>query len=283
MADEMTAEEQAEFEAMQNDAPEPERAEAEPEATEPEPEQSEPQAEFKTTREKPPEGFVPHQAMHAERARRQEAEQSIAELRARLAALETPPAPKDEPPQWVDPLVDPEGFNKYQKYQEKQVTDRLDRWEQQQKSEADLQAKMAQAAQFEAEYIKTAEDYPQAAQFLHQSRAAELQAQGFTQQQVQSQLGHDAVRLVDAAVAAGLNPAHLIYERARAAGYKKPVDEGARVAKLAEAQRQTASLPASGAEQRGALTAEQVGAMSDDDFQRALKERPDDIRRIMGG
>ena len=126
--EELTSEEAAALEAMKNDtgegieqeqkAQEAEQKEQESsdaeEVREQDPQdgrQEEVKAEFKTSREKPPEGYVPHQAMHAERLKRQELEKKIEALEAKLT-------PQEQPPQYVDPLEDPEGFRNYDEYRQ---------------------------------------------------------------------------------------------------------------------------------------------------------------------
>src|SRR6056297_1496286 len=246
-------------------------------AAEDKPEDKEP--EFKTTREKPPEGFVPHAAMHQERVKRQELEKKIAELEAKVSPPETP-----QEPQWVDPLEDPEGHRKWQEHNYSKLQDRLDREEQQRQQTFQAQQRMERAAQLEQEFAQKTPDYSQATQFLHQQKVAELQAMGYGDQEIQAQISRDANAIFDAASSAGINPAQLLYMRAKEAGYQNTPEASEKVTKLAEAQKQTQGVgSAGGGKQSGRLTPTDVANMSEREFEKAKRERPDEIRAAMGG
>lgn len=301
--EEMTPEEAEAFKAMeQGEAVEvesvPEKAEAaeEPEtkaeaqadaeeATEAEGEGKE--AEFKSSRaeQKPPEGYVPHQAMHAERMRRQE-------LEKKLEALEAQIAPKEETPQYVDPLEDPEGHKKYDEWSKQQIAGRVDEFIAKQEQAAQQQQRFAEASRLEAEFAAKTTDYQDAAAFLHQARVTELRNQGLGDNEIQAQIASDANALFDAARQIGMNPAELLYIRAGRAGYAKAEaqaestaeTEAEKITRLADAQQKTRGVgTAGGSKQSGRLTAEQLGMMSDAEFDKTMQERPDEVRRAMGG
>lgn len=292
MKEEFTAEEQAAMTAMKADtAPEPqdvtEQPKEEPETRE-EPKAEEPkEPEFKTSREKPaekpPEGFVPHQAMHAERMKRQELERKVAELEARL------PKPEEEkPPQWVDPLVDPEGFRKYDEWRSRQSEEKLEQITRSLREREETAARVRKAAELEAEFAAETPDYPQATQFLHQARVSELAAMGFSQEQIGAQLRQDALGVFNAAQQIGMNPAELLYIRAQRAGYRRQEapkapevpSEADRVVALDKAQKATQGLGSATGPQMGQLTARDLAAMSEAE----LAKVPADVkRRAMGG
>jgi len=298
--EELSAEEQAALKEMQSDSglevegevqytPEPAKEPAK-EATEQadpgdETDEADEKVEFKTTREKPedkkpPEGFVPHQAMHAERMRRQELERKLAELEARI------PKPEEEkPPEYVDPLEDPEGFRKYDAYRREQEEKRWQQFQETQRRQSALQARAQEASRLEAEFASKTPDYQAAAEFLHNSRVSELRAQGYGDNEVQQTIVRDAHALFDAARAAGMNPAELLYLRAQQAGYQRqeqkqaPTGEAEKLKALADAQKQTQGLGNAGGSQGGKLTVEQLSQMSEKEL---AKVPEDEIARLFG-
>jgi len=295
--EELTPEETQAMGEMQADAPvdvkEPEVT-PEKEAEQEEPKQeaaaaeekAEEKGEFKSTRgdEKPPEGFVPHQAMHAERENRKRVESELAELKAWKDAQEAKSA--EQPPQWVDPLEDPEGHRRFSEYQAKALTDRLDAQEAQTRQTNNQAARASQANQFEQEFAAKTSDYQDAAQFMHNHRISELRAQGYGDAEIGQQISADANAIFDAAQSIGMNPAQMLYFRAQSAGYTKadkPAgdDAGAKIAKLSESQSQTQGMAsAGGAEQSGKITAAQLAEMSEAELAKVSNE---DIAAAMGG
>jgi len=252
-------------------------------AEEPAPEpDSDEKPEFKSSRtDKPPEGFVPHQAMHAERMRRQELERKIAELEEKIA----PPEPKDEAPKYVDPLEDPEGFRKYDEHRRKEESERWEKFQAQQEAQSKARQRFSEASRLEAEFAAQTPDYQEAARFLHDTRLNELASQGYGQQEIKAQIARDANALFDAAQAAGMNPAQLLYYRAQQAGYAKeqnqqPPDERAKLEAEAKAQRQTQGLGQSAGAQSGKLTADQLAQMSEKELAKVPEE---EIQRLFGG
>ena len=291
--DDLTAEEQSAFEAMQEadegpaDPPPPadEGAPKEPEAGD-KAEKEDPPVEFKSSRteaEKPPEGFVPHQAMHAERVKRQELERKLEALEARLA----PKQEEDQPPEYKDPLVDPEGFRRWAEYNSTNATKQAQEIRDQARQQQEYQQRMQEAARLEADFAKGKPDYPDAVQYLHGQRVAELQAQGYGDDEIRAQVGKEANAIFDAARAANMNPAELLYLRAVSAGFQSkpadpaPEDPTQKIEALARAERQTRSLGSgSGGAQNGALTAQQIAEMSEEEIEKISEA---DLRRAMGG
>jgi hypothetical protein len=292
--EELTADEQSALEAMQSGTPaeEPEQAaepeqEAEPEKVETaEPEQDgEPKdAEFKSSRseDKPPEGYVPHGALHAERSKRKELEQRLAALEGKMDA----PKDEEQPPQWVDPLVDPEGFRKYDEYRTRQLSEKIERQEQERQQQWQQQQRFEKAARLEAEFAQKTPDYQEAVQHLHQRRVTDLRAQGMSDAEVAAQIRQDANAVFDAAEQLGWNPAELLYQNAVRAGYTRKQAEAAasdadKIVALDAAQKATKGIGAAGgADQAGGLTAEKIADMSEDEL-RAVD--PKEIARVLGG
>lgn len=297
--EELTAEEQAALEAMQSEGKPTEDPESTPSEPEPDtrsdpveeveaavsdleakaPEQDEPEP-IEPKKQAPPEGYVPHGAMHAERTKRQELERKLAELEARL------PKPEEEkPPQYVDPLEDPEGFRRYDEHQRKMAQDRLDQMEQSRQQAIQQRERVEEAARLEQEFAQKTTDYPDAVQHLHSARVQQLREAGFSDQEINQQVRQDAESVFDAAKQIGMNPAQLLYLRAQEYGYRKAApgvpDEGQKIEALASAQRNTQGLGnVGGGEQKGQLTIAQLAEMSEAELAKVPEE---DIARLMGG
>ena len=245
------------------------------------PDAKEPEFKSSRTDDKPPEGYVPHQAMHAERTRRQE-------LERRLEALEAAQAPKEEEPapEWADPVIDPEAHRKWQEHQNAQMQARLDAIEANTKEQGEVRQRFETAERLEREFMAENPDYGAAVQHLHASRVAELRGQGMADAEISAQISKDANALFDAAQMIGMNPAQLLYQRAHQAGYTKEeqpaqTDDGDKIVALAEAQKNTQGLSsAGGGEQKGKLTASQLAEMSEEEM---AKLSPEQIRAAMGG
>lgn len=288
-----TAEETAAMEAMQADtAPVTDEEQEAAAKTEVEPEQpeepktveQEEQPEFKSVRDnKPPEGFVPHGAMHQERERRKAAEDELAAIRARVDDLEAERKPSD--PEWKDPLEDPEGHRKWTEFQaQKAREDAIAEFKKQAEADTAREARRASAARAEQEFMQKNADYPNAAQHLHQVRVQELAAQGLTHAEINQQVAQEANQIFDLAQTLNINPAQLIYMKAQEMGYAKPApkeDPAQKIEHLAEAQKKVQGVGAvGGAAQKGGLTIAQMAEMSDDDF---AKLDPAEKRKAMGG
>lgn len=236
-----------------------------------------PKPEFKSSRneEKPPEGFVPHQAMHAERMRRQELERKLEAIEAKLAA------PPEQPPQYVDPLEDPEGHRRYVDYhnqQNQRSVEALQRQIQVQQAQQHIAQSVAQAEQ---QFMAQKADYNDAIRFLQETRTRELTSQGYDPVAARQQMSRDAMGIYQAAQQMGMNPAEMAYMRAQSLGYtpKQAQNEAKKVEALAKAQEQTSGISGSGAPQKGKLTLQALAEMSE----KELAEIPEqEIRKVMG-
>lgn len=279
--EQLTPEEAEALEAMESQ-PVDEKAE-EPKAEEPkaEPEARPDEPEFKSVRteDKPPEGFVPHQAMHAEREKRKAVE-------ARLEALEKAmEKPAEAAPEYVDPLEDPEGFRKWAEYNRNGTQERLDQQDRQFKQQQEHQQRVQELARSEAEFSAKTPDYPDALKHLEATRLAELQGMGYGQQEALAQMQKDAQGILQAAKSMNMNPAELAYFHAQRAGYKKvevtpDPTEAEKMAALSKAQENTEGLNSSGAPQSGQLTVKALSEMSEEE----LAAIPDaDFKKVMGG
>lgn len=229
---------------------------------------------------KPPPGYVPHGALHQTR-------EELKELRAALEAQKSQEKPEEQAPEYRDPIEDPEGFRKWAEYQNQQARKPSEEVRQRYEEQQRVQQRVQRATQLEQEFATKTPDYPDAVNWLHQQRVGELQAQGYGEAEIAEQIRKDANGIFDAAEAAGMNPAEILYYRARSAGFQPEQkqdavkQEGERIEAQARAQKQTQGLGSGGGDaQRGKLTPEILANMSEREF---AKLSEDQIREAMGG
>jgi hypothetical protein len=149
------------------------------------------------------------------------------------------------------------------------------------------------------EFEKTAPDYRKAYDFLLNSRAADLKAIGYdTPEKLHNALNADEYALAQAAKSQGKSAAAMVYELAKARGYKlaavpkagepdpdvKPGTAADRLDKIAEGQAAHKSLGDLGGEAPGgAMTAAELIAMPMDEFEAWTAKHPAKAKRLMGG
>jgi hypothetical protein len=104
---------------------------------------------------------------------------------------------------------------------------------------------------------------------------------GYGDQEIVAQIQQDANGIFNAAQASGMNPAELLYLRAKSAGYQPQQTEAKKMEAQATAQKQTQGLGSGGgAAQSGKYTAAQLAEMSEDE----LAKVPDDqLAAAFGG
>lgn len=245
-------------------------------------EEPEEKPEFKTTRDKPPEGFVPHQAMHEERMKRQEAErqlQAFYEAERRRVEAAQKAAAEQKP---VDPLLDPDGFARAQQERDRRLEAMVMQQQQAFQARQMQEARQVDVQRAEQAFRKENPDYDDAIAHVAQARAQELSMYGLSEQQIQAQISQDANAIYDSARRMNMNPAQLIYQIAQQRGYARtsPVeDETAKVEALATAQKQTQGLGSGGSRQAGRLTVTQLAEMSEAEL---AKLDPAVIERAFG-
>jgi hypothetical protein len=255
-----TPEEQAELDAaeQENVPVEGEEVEEQPES-EPEPVAEEkptkaaPQA---TERAKPPAGFVPQSALHEARQQAQEARERAARLEGAWAQLQDRLKPQQQqqsgpaPAQVPDFNVDPIGNLQGQLAQAVQTINELKGHTQ---KTVEQQQQQAQYNQFVdayrsdvSSYAREAPDFGEAYRWLEQEATREIEARypGITAQDVQSILVAEEERIVANAFRNGRRPAQVVYEYAKARGYKKPAPapEENKLERLKAGQKAAASL-----------------------------------------
>lgn len=190
--------------------------------------------------------MVEYGALHEERERRKEertkrekAEQDLARLAGRFSTLEElaraaaqQTAPKPEVP---DVNTDPVAHFTEQLRQRDERIAQFEGWQRQQQQAAQQQQQIntirQSATQAEAEFAKETPDYQEAATYVQMIRNAQLEAIGLGDPgQRAQQLAMEALNLAAGAQQRGQNPAAIIYQMAKASGWKPKVAEAAPVA-----------------------------------------------------
>lgn len=283
-------EDSAAMEAMQADKPletqdeAPPPAEAKP-AEEPEkdalPEPDESDAADDGSR--PPKGFVPYNALYAEREARKALERKLADIEAKLQ-----PKAEDEPkPEPIpDPVTEPDRFNAWLQKRDEDTRKQIEATDRQWREMQQRQTVAQTVARHEQAFRAEKPDYEAALAHLRDTRKRELAFFTDDAEAIDRHIGQEAWQIANWAVQVGRNPAEVVYEIARARGYAPKAadpapDAGKRIEAQARAQEQTQSLSqASGPANTGLPTAEDLANMSEADF---AKMDPDVIRKVMGG
>lgn len=249
--------------------------------------------------------MVPHQALHAERVRREKAEETARQKEQEWAAKEArlderlrllgeafapPEAAPDAPP---DPKQDIFGFAEWQSRKMAEMEQRLGQYgqqTQQQREAAERERQQADAERQFQTYLNTDErsfkadkpDFDDAITFLHKSRMEELQAIGYDQQTAAQMVTADARAIALNAIQTGRRPAEAFYNVAVLRGHKAGAGGGAangegadKVRRLSEAQDASQSLSRGGSAPggNGVLTLESIDRMTDDEFQDLIRTK----------
>lgn len=249
--------------------------------------------------------FVPHAALHKERERRKAVESEVQTYREKMARAEerlavlnevlTQPAkPEGQQAPEQEEMPDPEkDIFAFVKWQAKEI-DRLKQAttlqvQQTQQREAFTQmqnAYVADARKFMAEKP----DFQDAYQHIAQSRARELTALGYNEQQIRAQLNHEETTIVAEAFRRGISPANVLYQQAIARGYTpKQAQQQAQASTqkldtIAKGQSTQKSLSGAGGAPSEGLTLESLVNMSEEEYAATLsKLGKSKMRQLMGG
>ncbi|HKX55581.1 MAG TPA: hypothetical protein VJN01_05750 [Xanthomonadales bacterium] len=237
---------------------------------------------------------VPLGALQEERQRRKELQDQLnqqAELNQRMQQrfeqmmghMQQPQQVTQQPveiPQFVD---DPEGHVKALTEQfQQQIAQLRQHYEgnvQQQQAAAAGQQLAQRTAAAEQEFVAAQPDYPHAAEYFMQRKAAEYLALGADPVTIQQQLARDYQNLAVVAAQRGQNPAQMLYNLSKAMGYT-PAAAGQQGAPQGQ-QRPAAKAPTSlsgigGAgrspEESTGLTLESIANMTDAEFDKVWKQ-----------
>jgi len=251
--------------------------------------------------------FVPHQALHKERERRKGVETELNTYRERMARAEerlavlnevlTQPAQPQAPtgPQ-TEEVPDPEkDIFAYVKYLEKklsgieQTTQKTVEERQREQGLQQLQSAYAQDAQ---KFMTEKPDFKDAYGYIANSRAKELAALGYSQDQIRQQLTYEETNIVAQAFQQRRSPSAVLYEQAIARGYTpkqaaaaaQAVNPAQKLDTVAKGQATQRSLSAAGGTAGEGLTLEALANMSEEEFAAtAAKIGKSKLKALMGG
>lgn len=241
---------------------------------EPKAEAKDAKAEGKPDAKTPPEGYVPHGALHEERERRKKMQAELDDIKRRNEAMEARFGQLMErfKPQAPDLQQDPVGH----------LSHRLNELGQEVQQQRDYrqrnEAQIAQQQQWQQflnaygaasqQFTQSQPDYVKAHSALMTAMIADYQALGYDQAQATQMANQQEVQIAAKAFQDGVNPAERVYRLAQRRGYKleaAPVDPAAKLAVIEQGQRKSPEFSPGGAG-RPKLTLEAVAAMSDEDF-----------------
>ncbi len=255
--------------------------------------------------------FVPHAALHKERERRKSTEQELNTYRERMARAEErlavlnevltqPTAPQvpqgQQAAEQLDEMPDPEKdvfaavkWLMKENAALKQEQNRTAAFSQQREQLNQLQsAYISDAKRFAAEKP----DFQEAYGYIANSRARELAALGYSQDQIRQQLTHEETNIVAQAFQQRRSPAAVLYEQAIARGYTpkqaaaaaQAANPAQKLDNVARGQATQKSLSGTGGSAGEGLTIEALASMSDEEFAAtAAKIGKSKLKAIMGG
>lgn len=285
--EELSAEEKEFFASKgEKEPPAEEPAKSEPEAkAEPETKAA-PDApkEPEKQEKRPPEGFVPHGAFHAEREERKKLEGRLETERQRIARMEERFNQIVEASKPKAPAVDqdPVGYFQHELGQVKPKLEQFEKYTQEQAHRArqadDHQRFMNAYSGAAQQYEQVQTDFPQAYQFLAQGRISELMEVGYDFTQAQQLAIEDEMRIVAKSFQDGVNPAERMYALAKKRGYAVKPPEGQKSQaeqKLEVIEKGQRANPEFSPSSQGKpkLTLAAIADMSDEDFAKLDWER----------
>lgn len=241
--------------------------------------------------DKPPEGFVPHKAFHAEREERKKLQAQIAQREQewlqrqqvyehRFQQIQEAFRQQNQPkPPSFD--EDPVGALRYENETAKRELEQIKAWQAQQAQTQEQAWRQQQyfgqianaVTQAESEFAKENPDYMEAVSHFKKARGQQLAALGLPPQEIANYVQQEAFQIADTALRNGRNPAEAAFEIAKAAGWQRKAPEAQMQDKMATLQKgvKAASSLGSGGAPAGKLTIEALAGMSDREFDEALK------------
>jgi hypothetical protein len=211
----------------------------------------------------------------------------LAKLEGRAEATPKPaeqPALEDQEP---DADLYPEDHARWELRQLKKEIEDVKKFKQQQEQVSTFQREVAGVQALEGQFKATAPDYDDAVQFLveKEKRMKRLLNPQATDAQLEAQIQAEKVSLFKQILAAGKNPAEMVYEIAKQDGWQPKGKQAAATPKpslnkLADNQRRAASIiGGTPAESSGKVTSDQLFSMSMQD----LMKKPDTFWKEVEG
>lgn len=255
------------------------------------PETRETKPEEEAPKEQP---LVPLGALHKERALRREIQAEMSALREesarrdaileqRLQALYGAAEKKEVPSFEEDPANNLRAENELIKVKLKALDDFRVKQETERLEDMAKQAMADFLVENEKEFAELTPDYYEAATFFRERKLAEYMALGMSENQALATTQNQIYSIIKKAGEAGKNPAEMGYKAAVALGYQKksasPENSG-KIESLAKGIAASKSV-GSGGEVKSNLTLDQIAAMSNEEFEKAMEG--DNWRKMMGG
>jgi len=235
--------------------------------------------------------MVPHQALHAERERGKQARAELEQMRRNFAALQAQQAEilqtlqqqnARQQPLPPDPVADPLGRGMYETAElRKQVEDLARVHKQtieQQQQERQAQQFVANVRAADAEFHTRQPDSHEAFNYLKRTKQAEYEAGGMSAAEAQQRILYDEAQLCASAMQRGENPAEVVYNIAKAAGYTPATEK---LAMQAAGQKATAPTGGQGNRGGGRLSLDALLKLTGDDFLKATEGNK--WRKLAGG
>lgn len=230
--------------------------------------------------------MVPHAALHETRLKHKEAEAKARELEQKLQMYqavddrfnrfaEMQAKQQQAQPQEQEPIPnkdeDPFGYIDYLDKQVKGLSEQQQRQQAEHQQQAQLQQFQAAVTAEEAEFAKQVPDYTEAAAFLRDSYARELEAMGTPPHQINNALRNQLLNLAVSAKEAGRSVPEVAYSLAQGRGYKgkeetKTSDDAEEaLKKVEEGQRVNRNVSGAGNGSGGKMTLEKFAKLPEDE------------------
>lgn len=240
-----------------------------------------------------PQKLVPLGALHEERQKRKNAEQSARQQQEQFRQLQAQqvemmrylqslaPQPPPVPSFDQDPLTNigasvQRTNAEVQDLRRQMSQDAYDR----QQAQANQQF-VSTVNMSEAQFAKQAPDYFDAVTFARQKKAAEYESVGMTEREAWDRVDWEASQLAAMALQRGESPAEVGYRLAKAIGYQGKANGGDAQARLNMQQAGRAAATPSGSAGTGSrLSLDALAKMSGDEFLKATSG--DNWRKLMG-
>jgi hypothetical protein len=227
--------------------------------------------------EKPPEGYVPHGALHKERMMRKELQQRLDSMENRFQQViskldeqnqEPPPDFEDSPLDAIKHQID--GIQQQFEKQNENLT-----LQQQQQQAQEYQKQLVNHYQNDAaRFQESHPDFMDAYQYMYNSRVNELQAYGYPEEQIANIMQQEELSLVYQATQNEMSPAQVVYAAAKARGYTQKQQEQSKTQDevkfdmASKGQEASRSLSNSGGKTEKEISLEALAEMDDDEFEK---------------
>ena len=209
-------------------------------------------------------------------------------INERLAALQQPPMP--EPTLESDPAA----FIQRQQAEIAELKQAEAQRQQQNQQVQYVQQIEARARTDVQAYMVETPDYQEAENHLMNARATQLQHLGVPAQQISAMIKMEALHIAEQVFQQGRPLGETIYNLAKSMGYAKKVAQpvsneedvdtvAQKMATIERGQRLAAGVPRGSAPPTGQISAQQLSAMTPDEFEAFRRRAPARFKQLMGG